>query len=383
MKLLVVSHSCATPLNQQFYAEIAKVKGWHIDLVIPANWKNEYGNVLGAERWPAFNGRLLSVPVWKSGNIILHAYKASFAQLIRESNPDVIYVHHEPYAVATAQVYWANFRTKKCPIGFYSAQNIQKKYPPPFTWSEAVILRHSDFAFPVSQDVDHVFRGKGYAGPSRVLPLGIDTDTYHQRANHKALRTKLVGDREVLIGYVGRLVPEKGLTTLLAALGHLSKLSWKLVLIGAGPTENDLRKQAAVLGISDRIIFQGFVPHTETPDYLSAFDLLVLPSETQPNWREQFGRVILEALACGTPVLGSDSGEIPQLIQKTGGGLVFRERNIDDLAAKLRQLLTSSELRSTLAAKGATTIERQYSLAAVAQHFVETISSVRNSQPAN
>ena len=72
--------------------------------------------------------------------------------------------------------------------------------------------------------------------------------------------------------------------------------------------------QTCALPISGQVLQIGFVPHEETPRYLAAFDLLVLPSETQPNWKEQFGRVIVEALACGVPVIGSDSGEIPNLV---------------------------------------------------------------------
>ena len=126
----------------------------------------------------------------------------------------------------------------------------------------------------------------------------------------------------------------------------------------------------------DRVNFLGFVPHVETPRYLSAFDLLIVPSETQPNWKEQFGRVITEAMASGTPVIGSSSGEIPNLIQKSNGGLVFAEKDADELAESLRSLMTQNDLRGKYAENGRNWVEREVSLSAVAKKMAATLTEV-------
>ena len=117
------------------------------------------------------------------------------------------------------------------------------------------------------------------------------------------------------------------------------------------------------------------MPHTETPRYLSAFDLLVVPSETQPNWKEQFGRVITEAMASGTPVVGSSSGEIPNLIRKSNGGLVFPERNARELASCLGRLITQKELRQELCDMGRKWVESEVSLAAVAKKMAKALET--------
>jgi glycosyltransferase involved in cell wall biosynthesis len=374
LKLLVVSHSCCTPINQQIYADVEQLTGWKLTLVVPSNWKNEYGKIIGGERWPAFKGDVLPVPTWRSGDVILHAYKTSFSRLLREVSPDVIYVNHEPYAVATAQVFLANRRLRK-PIGFYSCQNISKRYPPPFRWTEAMVLRRSSFFFPISIDVETVFRNKGYAGRSAVLPLGVDLSVYHPRPEAVALKQRLGPEGQVLIGYVGRLVPEKGLSTLLKALATIRDLPWQLVIVGAGPFAERFDAEAVALGISSRITHAGYIPHEQAPEYLSAFDLLVLPSETQPNWKEQFGRVVIEAMACGTPVVGSDSGEIPNLIADTGGGLVFKERQPNELADRLARLIRDPALRAGLGAKGQQAAAARYSLAAIARKFAATVEA--------
>lgn len=373
MKLLVISHACATPINQQFYADVEQLTGWKVTLVVPSNWKTEYGQTIGGGRWAAFKGEIIAVPAWRPGNVILHAYRTSFSRLLGRVEPDAIYVHHEPYAIATAQVYFANRLRARKPIGVYSAQNIAKNYPPPFRWTEAMVLRRSSFFFPISIEVETVFRNKGYAGSSAVLPLGVDLAVYHPRGQGSELRARLARDGEVLIGFVGRIVREKGLSTLVKALAEVRDLPWRLVLVGSGPYAGPFDAEAAELGLSDRITHAGYIPHEQAPEYLSAFDMLVLPSETQPNWKEQFGRVIIEAMACGTPVLGSNSGEIPNLIADTGGGLVFKERDPRDLAAQLAALIRNPALRAELAAKGRLAAEDRYSLPAIARKFATTV----------
>jgi glycosyltransferase involved in cell wall biosynthesis len=115
------------------------------------------------------------------------------------------------------------------------------------------------------------------------------------------------------------------------------------------------------------------VPHTEAPRYLAAFDMLVIPFETQSNWKEQFGRVIIEALVCGTPVVGSDSGEIPHLVEATGGGLVFPEGEADSLAACLTELIQDADRRQMLVEAGRQTVLRDYTQEALAKQFAEVI----------
>ncbi|MGV0024928.1 glycosyltransferase family 4 protein [Phormidesmis priestleyi] len=376
MKLLIVSHPCVTPINQQFYAAVEQQTDWNLTIVTPANWNNQYGSQQAPQRWPEFRGQLLSIPVWKSGNIPLHTYRSLFVPLLRSLQPDAIYVHHEAHAVATAQVYLANRLSLRCPIGFYSAQNILKAYPPPFRQAERMVLQTSNFAYPVSQSVKQVLQQKGYQGTATVLPLGVDLDIYtpHPQAQETANRLRS-HPQEVLIGYLGRIAEEKGLKTLLQALKQIEDLPWRFVLVGAGSYEAECDRLAQSLNLSDRIQKIGFVPHDEAPEYLSAFDVLVLPSETRPHWKEQFGRVIIEALACGTPVVGSDSGEIPNVIAATKGGVVFPEGQPQALAEQLRALILNSSLRSHLVEQGRQMVQSHYTNGALAQSFANTIET--------
>ena len=381
MKVLVISHPCVTPINQQFYAEVEKQTGWEITIVVPANWESEYGGKpILPERWPEYSGKLLTISTWMSGNIPLHLYRSGFTKLLKELDPDAIYVNHEPYGVATAQVYLANILSINRPIGFFTWQNIFKRYPLPFDQLQRFVFGRSYFAFSGSQSAREILREKGYDGPCELLPGAIDPEIYFPRSEADDLKASLkANEDEVLIGYMGRIVEEKGFRTLAQALGAIRSLPWRLVIVGAGDYQAEFSGQMDGLGLSDRVNYLGYVPHSEAPTYLSAFDLLVIPSETRANWKEQFGRVIIESMACLTPVVGSSSGEIPNLIGATGGGLVFDEGDADALAKQLSSLVTDAALRRQIAERGRQSVLAQYNTSAIARRFIDEINRVTQS----
>ena len=374
MKLLIISHSCATPINQQFYAELERQTNWQITIVTPNNWKTEYGKTLNPEPWSDYQGQLLGIPVWLSGNIPLHIYRSTFVRLLKELEPDFIYVHQEPYAIQTAQIYLANSYSINKPIAFFTWQNIFKRYPLVFRQIEKLTFNKSNVAFMGSCSAEEVLRKKGFQGSCVMFPPGIDTDiyaNYHQAEGIKDDWRET--ESEVVIGYLGRIVVEKGLKTLLQALSQIKNLSWRLVIVGSGEYETEFKKIANELQLNNRISYLGYIPHTEAPLYLSAFDLLVLPSETQPNWKEQFGRVIIESMACNTPVIGSNSGEIPYLIESTHGGLTFPEAQPKALAEQLSKLITNQNLRSKLGKQGRQAVLQNYTNSSLARIFADTI----------
>jgi len=372
MNLLVVSHACVTPINQAFFAAVERISGWQLTLVTPSRWKSEYG-VRVASRWPEFEGELRSIPVWGSGNVPLHVYRTFFLSLLREVDPAAIYVHHEPYGLATAQVYIANRMSVDRPIGFFTWQNIAKQYPVPFRQMEQMVFRQSHFAISGSESACAVLEEKGYGGPAAIIPAGIDPDQFTDV--NRVDRPPDLPEASCLIGFVGRITEEKGLKTLIEALSHVRELPWHLVLIGTGDLAERLKNKARRLGLDERLTFLGYVPHEDVPSYLAHLDLVVLPSETQPNWKEQFGRILIEAMACGTPVLGSDSGEIPNVIRTTGGGRVFAEQDVADCAAQLRVLIQRPALRDELSETGQSHVYENFTHEALARKFVATVEA--------
>ena len=380
MKILVISHPCITAILQSFYADLEEETGASVTLVVPSRWGSQYraGTSENHARWPSFRGRILRVNVFMPGDIPRHLYRTSFLKLMREEKPDVIYMNHEPYGFATAQVYLANLLTVRRPIGFYAAQNILKRYPLPIRLLERWVFRHSSFAFPVTQTALDILRTKGYQNAAEVLPLSLNPSLYHSYPEWASERRGQLGilPDSFVIGYVGRLVAEKGLGVLFSALEQLDGFPWTLVIVGAGPFEADLRSRAESSDrLRGRVHFMGYVPHDETPRWLGMFDVLALPSETRPNWKEQFGRVLVEAIACGTPVVGSDSGEIPHIINATGGGIVFPEGDVAKLAEALASLGQSPALRAELTRKGQEAVARLYDQRHLARIFATVLEA--------
>lgn len=295
-----------------------------------------------------------AVPVLGSGSVPLHVYVTRFGRLLRLVSPDLIFVHNEPYAASTFQVAWANARTVGRPIGFYSAQNICKRYPPPFTQAEQWVYRQATFGLPITGEVCEVLRKKGFTGAAPIITVGYDGIAYQASDDVRKRHLSVIRTGEpCILMYAGRLVEEKGLRTLFAALALLSgRPGWRLDVIGGGPLESELRALAEREGFADRIRWRGFITQDAMPEVYRSVHVVVLPSETRTNWKEQFGRVLVEAMASGTPVVGSDSGEIPAVINSCGGGIIFPETDARQLAAALIQLIDDPERRAALAIAG-------------------------------
>jgi glycosyltransferase involved in cell wall biosynthesis len=216
-----------------------------------------------------------------------------------------------------------------------------------------------------------VMRRRGYAGPVTVLPQhGVELEAAHIEADKHAARDA----RPYTIGYVGRLVSEKGVDLLLEALARLGP-DCTLLLVGQGPELPRLLERAQALGISERVKAATAVTHADVPNYLKSMDVLVLPSRTTPAWKEQFGHVLIEAMACGVPVVGSSSGEIPVVIGTAG--MVFNEGDVDDLVVRLKSL-RDPELSHRLAQAGRARVAEQYTNDVIAAGYARVFRALHD-----
>jgi glycosyltransferase involved in cell wall biosynthesis len=175
------------------------------------------------------------------------------------------------------------------------------------------------------------------------------------------------------VGYVGRLVEQKGVDLLLQALSGLAGV-WRAYILGSGPEGDALKAQTRQLGLADRVSFDPWIPSVEMPGYYRQLDALVVPSRTRPNWKEQFGRVLIEAMACGVPVVGSDSGEIPHVIGDAG--LIFPEGNPQALQGALERLLKDPDLCADLARRGQERVSTHYTQAQIAGQTYQVYQSI-------
>lgn len=165
-----------------------------------------------------------------------------------------------------------------------------------------------------------------------IPQFGIDLTLFSPQLADKSRFS--IDEKTLSVAYVGRLVPEKGVDTLIQAAAMLDQVT--VYIVGTGPAQRQLEKLALSYQLGKRVRFLGGLPSTEVPAFMASVDVLVLPSRTTARWKEQFGRVLVEAMASGTAVVGSNSGEIPHVIGDAG--LVFAEGNAEDLAAALQRL---------------------------------------------
>ncbi len=256
---------------------------------------------------------------------------------------DVIDIHEEPFALATAEVLLLRaLRRQRAPYVLYSAQNIAKRYPPPFRWLERWALRHAAGASVCNEAAGEILARKGLPARARVIPLGTDLSRFCPAG---PLRPAA---HDVVVGYAGRLDEHKGVRVLLDAVAATLRL--RLRLAGDGPLRPELEGDSTARGLADRVEFMGSLGQEELASFYRSVDIVAVPSLTTPSWVEQFGRVAVEAMACGTPVVASDSGALPDVVGPAG--LLVPPGDAEALAESLLQVGTDPGLRDRLVAAG-------------------------------
>lgn len=357
MKVLYVGHTYMIGVNRKKLDELGQMQGVELSVLVPRIWQH-YLRWQEVELSEESSYELLPENTTFQGREGVYFYFPDLTMHMLQIKPDIIHVEQGGAAVVYTQALInRSLFAPQAKTVFFTWWNLYDTSPRPLLrWLEKFNLRHSDYAIAGNHDAMKILRQKGFDKPIKVLPqLGVDIELYCPLDVSK-LKKELRLDGFV-IGYVGRFLKQKGLTTLVEAFAQLEG-TCTLVLVGRGNLKETLIELASSLGISAFVRFVDTVPHAEVPHYMNCMDVVVLPSRTMLYWEEQFGHVLIEAMACETPVIGSDSGEIPNVIGD--GGLIFREGDADDLACKLQFLMDSPSFRAELAAKGRQRVLAQY-----------------------
>lgn len=358
LRVLRIAHASLTPALRGRERGIARRFAEQVDLevITPPRW---FESGVDVETVPDDLFPVLTAKTFFSKHMQLFAYDPRpIVEALRRHRPHIIDMDHEPYSVPCAEV--LTLRNKfapQTPIVMQTAQNILKNYPPPFSLLERRALNQVDAAYMCSETVREVLEAKSFNKPMSIVPFGVDLEMFkfEQRTVHKAFT----------IGFVGRLLPAKGLLVLADALQKIRSESWRLLIVGDGADRVNMERKLAEYGLLERATFAGAVPYDETPDYFRRMDVLVVPTRTTAKIREQFGRVIVEAMASGVPVIGSTCGAIPEVI--ADAGLIFEEKNSAQLAAAMRSLIKDKDLCERLARAGRSRVEANYTWERVAE----------------
>ncbi len=375
MKVLMLSKACIVGAYQKKLEEMAALDDVDLTVVVPPSW-DDPRTPTRLEKIHTQGYEMKVTGLAFNGNYHLHFYPRlrQFAQGVR---PDIFHIDEEPYNLATFHAMWLAQSIGAKTVVF-SWQNLLRRYPPPFSWMEQYVLARADALLVGNSESSQVWEQKGYTGPIYLVPqFGVDPSIYyrHERPTRQG-RISVFRHRHasppsqptLVIGYVGRLVEEKGVEILLHAASRLVG-PWTMHILGGGPDRERLEKVAQWLGIAPRITFDQWMPSTHLPHYFSGLDVLVLPSLSRTNWKEQFGRVLIEAMACGVIAVGARSGAIPEVIGEAG--LTFAEGDVEELRAQLQRLIEEVSLREDLRQQGRRRVTENYTQAAIARNTVE------------
>ncbi len=344
-------------------------------VLVPDRWQNDDGSwrdvdepgnddfelEIGKVRWPYIG------PFKR----YLHHYP-NLAKTLREFKPDIIDIWEEPWGLVSAHACWLRKRIlPNAKIISETEQNLNKGLPIPFEKFRKYSLSQADFVVARSREAMEVSRQKGFKGPARVVPNAADAELFHPM-DRDACRAKL-GVSGFVVGYAGRMIEEKGLEDLVNAIALVGKtdpqLPINLIFVGGGPFQPALEAKVKELGIADHVRFVPPRPLEELPEVFNAMDVFALPSRTTPSWKEQFGRVIIEAHACCVPVIGSTSGAIPDVIGE--GGLTFPERDPQAIADVILTLAKDPERCREMGLTGRREVEQSYTWQRVAERMYD------------
>ena len=377
LRVLAVDHTAGVLPFRRKFAALAAHPDIELSVIVPDRWVEGYRDVhalpaaeegyrldVGRVVWPGYENRGF--------------FRSGLAGAIRRARPDILHLWEEPFSfIALEALLLRGALAPRSKALFFSSDNLTRDGRYPYRPSvlyraiEGWVHRRCEVGTAVSGEVVEVLRAKGYRGPIDVVPHGLDLQDYPEpSAESRAAARERIGARGVVIGYAGRLLPMKGVDVLLRAAAILASRTepFTVTVVGEGPDRVALESLAAELGLGDRVRFRPSVPHESMPEIFAAFDMTAVPSLTTPTWKEQFGRVAIEAMAAGSVPVVSDSGALRWVVGEAG--IVTREGDAGALAQALGRLLDSPEERCALGTRGRERVRERFTWTAIASELV-------------
>jgi L-malate glycosyltransferase len=365
MKVLYVGHTYSIKANQDKIAALTAHPGLELLLLTPDRWVGPlYEHETDVYQGPKAQHKALRS--FFIGKESLYVFATRLKESIEQFQPEIVHVEQGTYAAVFAQIlHLCNKVSPNAKATFFTWWNL----PTPVRGIKKVLeqynLKRSACAIAGNQDAKELLVQKGFDKPVYVMPqIGVSLNDYDAPIDEDLKRS--LGLSGFVVGYIGRIAEEKGIGDLIAAMNGTAK-EWTLLTVGAGAMQADLAKANADGSI--RNVHVPSVRNEDVPAYLKLLDMLVLPSRKTPDWMEQFGHILIEAMAAGVPVIGASTGEIPNVIGDAG--ITVRPEAPQEIRNALNDLATHPELRHSLAAKGRERVERLYTHDQIARQQIE------------
>lgn len=211
----------------------------------------------------------------------------------------------------------------------------------------------------------------------RVIPAALDTDRFRPGVGDRFLAAKLGLPRSArIVLFIGRMIREKGVTELVQAFARIDRRGpdTHLVFVGNGPQLPRVKRAAAALGVAGCVHFLPGQSYQDVPRVFSSADVVVVPSLSTPYWQEQFGYVLVEAMAAARPVITTRSGSIPDVVGNAA--ILIEDYDIGALAAAMTDVLDDQELATSLRTAGRQRAEQLYASGVVAYQLADAYDNV-------
>jgi len=369
MRVIIVGHSYVTKVMQGKLNALVD-ETIEVGLILPKQWNARAWNVIQSAHQPKNSPiKFFPINVFFNGSITGHLYSPlRIAKILHSFQPNVIHIDAEVFSIVAFElIYLAKvYRIPVLVSGprIYSVQHLNSIQK----FALKGVLREADSICVGSKGGHDRLVEWGYNGIiSKVQPFGVDETIFYPKARNNSN----CEDSLVMIGFIGRIVPEKGIETLLRSVREIArrKMNSQFILkvYGSGESEQEFKALSVNIGVSHLVQWEGFVDHDTIAGYIRDLDIVVLPSITTPTWREMFGVVLIQAMASGVAVVGSDSGAIPDVIGRSD--VIFKEGDYYDLANILESLVNSKSARDELGDYGLRHVKNHYTYSMLAQQL--------------
>lgn len=366
--LLAVAHAPAMQINRRVYRALVR-RGWRVELAMPDRlpWNPDPAAVQPDDPEDPPIHRLTPrggyTRTWSFDGLV---------ELLEARRPRLVYLENEPdSSMALVLGKWCArnggrlvVNTNENDIPPILSALVRRGLKPALRslrtrlWT-LLTRRYIAHVVAFSKGSAEAMRAIGFGDKVTVTPLGFERSLFHPDDERRAAVRARLGLVDPVVAYFGRLVPNKGIHLLIAALDRVKALRWQFLIDDFFQHSDEyaerLRKAIAEAGIAERTI-SFTASHDEMPEYMRAADIVAVPS----TWREQYGRVAPEAMACGCAVVVSDIGALPELVGSAG--LLVPSGDVDALAGALAELIEDHDQRRRL---GAAAVERAHALLSI------------------
>lgn len=366
MKIAVVSHAAVVAVNQEPFDALARA-GADVTIIAPRSLRTDIRGLVRLAPLDGSAARLVGLPVHLGGHarilggqrgIHLIVY-GGLRRAIAAARPDVLFVEEEPFSAAAWQC--ARAVSGAVPFVVHENQNIARRLQPPFQQIRRRVLRAAAGVTVRNAAAEQVVRAYGFTGPVHAFPHAVDPARFPARSGV-----------ERTVGFVGRLVAEKGIFDLIDAVAEIGNA--RLHVVGDGPGRAEAQARAVARGVE--ATFTGALPHDAVPAEYARMTVVAIPSRTTPTWKEQFGRIVIEANAAGLPVVASDSGELPATLAATGGGVIVPEGDVRALTDALRAVVDDPMRARALGDAGRDAVAARFTPDALARDLLAFLAEV-------